>query len=89
MEFSIYDVVEKEALDNCIKLTNILLSMYESISQLPEGEYRRQMEYRLHKILFFLIDGNLYDNDAKRMHGWEMIEEKYYKDIEHKFVKEE
>lgn len=89
MEFSIYDVVEKEALDNCIKLTNILLSMYESISQLPEGEYRRQMEYRLHKILFFLIDGNLYDNDAKRMHGWEMIEEKYYKDIKHKFVKEE
>lgn len=63
--------------------------MYESISQLPEGEYRRQMEYRLHKILFFLIDGNLYDNDAKRMHGWEMIEEKYYKDIKHKFVKEE
>lgn len=50
MEFSIYDVVEKEALDNCIKLTNILLSMYESISQLPEGEYRRQMEYRLYKI---------------------------------------
>lgn len=89
MEFSIYDVVEKEALDNCIELTNILLSMYESISQLPEGEYRRQMEYRLHKILFFLIDGNLYDNDAKRMHGWEMIEEKYYKDIKHKFVKEE
>lgn len=89
MEFSIYDVVEKEALDNCIKLTNILLSMYESISQLPEGEYRRQMEYRLHKYLFFLIDGNLYDNDAKRMHGWEMIEEKYYKDIKHKFVKEE
>lgn len=89
MEFSIYDVVEKGTLYNCIKLTNILLSMYESISQLPEGEYRRQMEYRLHKILFFLIDGNLYDNDAKRMHGWEMIEEKYYKDIKHKFVKEE
>lgn len=89
MEFSIYDVVEKEALDNCIELTNILLSMYESIFQLPEGEYRRQMEYCLHKILFFLIDGNLYDNDAKRMHGWEMIEEKYYKDIKHKFVKEE
>lgn len=41
------------------------------------------------KYLFFLIDGNLYDNDAKRMHGWEMIEEKYYKDIKHKFVKEE
>nr|DAI31229.1 MAG TPA: hypothetical protein [Bacteriophage sp.] len=84
MGFSIYDVVGKETLDNCIKLTNTLLSMYESISQLPEGEYRRQMECQLHKILFFLIDGNLYDNDAKRMHGWEMIEEKYYKNKEEK-----
>lgn len=54
MEFSIYDVVAKETLDNCIKLTNTLLSMYESISQLPEGEYRRQMEYPYIKYYSFL-----------------------------------
>lgn len=89
MEFNVYDIVTKEALEGSKRITETFLNMREEICRLPEGENRRQKELLFSRMLFFLMNRNLYNNDAECIRDWEIIEEKYYKDIKHKFVKEE